>query len=81
MNTALFSTIPLLMCMVAIAALAFMLRKRALPYMDGLRLRIEDADATAIADFRRLHVTGMAVNLVQLAFLVWGLFHFFRQAG
>jgi hypothetical protein len=65
-------------CMLAIAALAFFLRRKALPYMDQLRLRIEAADSTAITDFRRIHITGMAVNLVQLAVLVWGLFHFFR---
>jgi hypothetical protein len=65
-------------CMLAIAALAFLLRKKALPHMDGLRLRIEGADSSAITDFRRIHVAGMAINFVQLAALVWALFHFFR---
>ena len=64
--------------MLAIVALALFLRQKVLPNMDGLRLRIEAAEATAITDFRRIHIAGMAVNLVQLAFLVWGLFHFFR---
>ena len=64
--------------LLAIVALALFLRKKVLPNMDGLRLRIEAAEATAITDFRRIHIAGMAVNLVQLAFLVWGLFHFFR---
>ncbi len=65
-------------CMAAIAVLAHLLRKKVLPYMDELRLRIESAESTAIADFRRIHIVGMALNFVQLAVLVWGMFHFFR---
>ena len=65
-------------CMAAIAALALLLRKKVLPYMDALRLRIESAESAAIADFRRIHIAGMALNFVQLAVLVWGMFHFFR---
>jgi len=65
-------------CMAAIAVLAFLLRKKVLPYMDELRQRIESAESTAIADFRRIHIAGMALNFVQLAVLVWGMFHFFR---
>jgi hypothetical protein len=64
--------------MAAIMALALFLRKEVLPYMDRLRLRIEAAEETAITDFRRIHIAGMAINFVQLAVLVWGLFHFFR---
>jgi hypothetical protein len=64
--------------MLAIVALTLFLRKSVLPYMDGLRLRIEAEDATAIIDFRRIHIAGMAVNFFQLAGLVWGLFHFSR---
>lgn len=61
--------------MVAITALALFLRKVVLSHMDRLRVRIESGDATAATDFRRIHVTGMAVNFVQLAALIWGLFH------
>ncbi len=64
--------------MLAIVALALFLRKKILPYMDGLRIRIESEDSSAITDFRRIHIAGMAVNFVQLAVLIWGLFHFFR---
>ena len=58
----------------AIVLLAFILRAAVLPHMDALRTRIENADAVAIAEFRRIHITGMAVNFVQLATLIWGLF-------
>ena len=62
----------------AIAALALYLRKVLLSHMDALRIRMESADSSAITDFRRTHIAGMAVNFVQLAVLIWGLFHFFR---
>ncbi len=75
---ALFGQLAFSVCMAAIAALALFLRKTLLRYMDELRRRIEGADSSAIIDFRRIHIVGMAVNFVQLAVLVWGLFHFFR---
>jgi hypothetical protein len=61
--------------MVAIAALALFLRKVVLPHMDGLRIRIESGDATAVTEFRHIHIAGMALNFIQLVALVWGLFH------
>jgi hypothetical protein len=64
--------------MAAIAALALFLRKTVLSHMDGLRIRIESGDAAAITDFRRIHIAGMVANFVQLAVLIWGMFHFFR---
>ncbi len=57
-----------------IVLLALILRNVVLPRMDALLTRIETADAVAIAEFRRIHITGMAVNFAQLAALVWGLF-------
>ncbi len=63
---------------IAIASLALFLRKTVLPRMDGLRIRIERADSTAITAFRRIHIVGMVINAVQLVGLVWGLFHFAR---
>ncbi len=62
--------------MVAIAALALLLRKVVLSKMDRLRIRIESGDTAAATDFRHIHMAGMAVNFIQLAVLVWGLFHF-----
>lgn len=61
--------------MAAIAGLALVLRKTVLPHMDRLRIRIESADAAAAIEFRQLHILGMALNFVQLAALIWGLFH------
>jgi hypothetical protein len=61
--------------MVSIAALALFLRKVVLSHMDGLRIRIESGDSTAVTEFRHIHIAGMALNFVQLVALVWGLFH------
>ncbi|MEI8325788.1 MAG: hypothetical protein WCH44_10590 [Betaproteobacteria bacterium] len=63
------------LAMVAVAALALLLRKVVLARMDILRPRIEGADATATLEFRRIHMAGMGINMVQLVALVWGLFH------
>lgn len=59
----------------AIAVLALVLRKTVLPQMDRLRTRIEGGDASAASDFRHMHILGMALNFVQLAALIWALFH------
>ena len=64
--------------MFAIAALALSLRKVVLSHMEALRIRIESADSAAIAEFRHIHIVGMVINFVQLAVLIWGLFHFSR---
>ncbi len=64
--------------MAAIAALALFLRKVVLSRMDGLRIRIESGDSAAATDFRHVHIVGMAINVLQLVALVWGLFHFAR---
>ncbi|MFZ4478819.1 MAG: hypothetical protein ACOYNZ_02880 [Rhodoferax sp.] len=82
------ATVPMISCalvgqaalsatMAAIVALALFLRKAVLSHMDGLRIRIENADSTAATDFRQIHIAGMVLNFVQLAVLVWGLFHFY----
>ncbi|MFZ4540175.1 hypothetical protein [Propionivibrio sp.] len=64
--------------MLVIALIALFLRKVLLAQMDDLRIRIESADSNAVTDFRHLHIAGMAINFLQLALLIWGLFHFFR---
>jgi hypothetical protein len=61
--------------MVAIGALALLLRKVVLPHMDGLRIRIESGDSAAATEFRHIHIAGMVINVIQLVALVWGLFH------
>lgn len=59
--------------MACIAALAFALRRWIIiPRMDVLRDTIPAMDAS-ILRFRRLHVAGMMLNLVQLAIVAWSL--------
>jgi hypothetical protein len=62
--------------MAAIAVLALVLRQTVLPHMDRLRARIESADAAAALEFRKVHILGMALNFVQLATVIWAMFHF-----
>ena len=39
--------------------------------------RMASCDASAIARFRRLHITGMLINVVQVAVVAWGLIKLF----
>jgi hypothetical protein len=56
-----------------IGALAFVLRGWfIIPRMDALRGSIPEADAS-ILEFRRLHIAGMLINVVQLAMVAWAL--------
>lgn len=57
----------------AIAALALVMRRSVIPWMDALRGDIERNGASAIATFRRVHLAAILVNLVQLALIVWSL--------
>jgi hypothetical protein len=56
-----------------IFTIAFVSRRAVLPRMDSLRARDEPMEAPAIRRFRRLHVTGMAMNLVQLVTICVGM--------
>ena len=53
-----------------LALLATTLRRKVIPQMDALRTQIEGDGARAIATFRRIHVTAILINLVQLALVV-----------
>jgi len=57
----------------ALALLAATLRRKLIPRMDALRIQIEAEGASAIATFRRIHVTAILVNLAQLVLVVWTL--------
>jgi hypothetical protein len=57
----------------ALALLATFLRRKVIPRMDSLRAQIEVSGANAIPEFRRMHVTAIAVNLLQLVAIVWSL--------
>jgi hypothetical protein len=56
----------------ALAALAVVLRKKFLPKMDALAAQIQ-SEMDAIPGFRRMHATGIAINVVQLVAIVWSL--------
>ena len=53
--------------MAGIAVLAVATRRVIVLGMDRLRSTMTGADAPVIARFRKLHVTGMVLNVVQLA--------------
>ena len=57
----------------SLALLATLLRRNVIPRMDSLRAQIEANDATAIAAFRRMHITAILINLAQLVVIVWSL--------
>ena len=60
----------------ALALLAAAMRRAIIPMMDRLRTQIPTAGAQAIRQFRRAHLSAIAVNLIQLALIVWCLVAF-----
>lgn len=65
---------PLLsLAMASIAIFALTLHRVLLGRMDILRTTMHDGDTAAISRFRKLHVTGVVLNLTQLVLLVWGI--------
>ena len=59
--------------MCCIFLIAFASRRTVLPRMDSLRTRDEPMEPHGIRSFRRLHVTGMALNFSQLLGVVYGM--------
>jgi hypothetical protein len=55
-----------------LALLAVVLRRSVIPKMDALGSQIE-SDMDAIPGFRRTHITAIAINIAQLAAIVWSL--------
>lgn len=56
-----------------VALLAAVLRRKVVPKMDALGSQIQSNGIDAIPGFRRTHVTAIAINIVQLVAIVWGL--------
>jgi len=56
-----------------LAMLALVLREQVIPKMDALGTKIQSNVMDAIPGFRRTHVTAIAINIVQLAVIVWVL--------
>jgi len=61
------------LAMGGVAAFVFGVRRWVVPRMDALRERIAGGDATAIPSFRRLHIAGILLNLVQVGVVAWGM--------
>ncbi len=57
----------------SIEALTLFLRRTFIPRMDALHAQIQASDAGAIAAFRRIHKTAIAINLAQVVAIVGGL--------
>lgn len=57
----------------ALALSATLLRRKLIPKMDSLGAQIQVSETSAIAGFRRIHVTAILVNLTQLVLIVWSL--------
>ena len=57
----------------ALALLAYSLRRVLVSKMDSLSAEILRGNAKAVAGFRRMHVTAVSANAVQLVLIVWGL--------
>jgi hypothetical protein len=57
----------------ALALLAYSLRHVLISKMDFLSAEIQRGDESAVAGFRRLHITAVFINAVQLVLIVWSL--------
>jgi hypothetical protein len=57
----------------ALAVLALIMRGQIIPKMDLLGPKIQIAPGNALPAFRRVHMTAIAVNFVQILFMVWSL--------
>ena len=56
-----------------LALLAHALRRKFIPKMDALREQIQASVESAVTQFRRMHLTAILVNLVQLVLVVASL--------
>lgn len=61
------------LAMAGVAAFEFGLRQWVIPRMDALREKINGGDFAAIAQFRRLHLRGILLNIVQMGVVAWGM--------
>ncbi|MEY2685317.1 MAG: hypothetical protein RJA09_2461 [Pseudomonadota bacterium] len=70
---ALWGRVPFAMGALLLALLAVAIKRTWLPAMQGLEPRMLAQDATAVGAFRRLHLSLLSLNLVQLVLIVWGV--------
>ena len=57
----------------AIAILSTVLRRTVITKMDSLRTQIKTDDIEAIPEFRKTHLTAIAISLIQLVVVIWSL--------
>jgi hypothetical protein len=69
---ALAGRLPLAAGAAALALIAIVLRKQVIGRMDSLGSQIQ-SDIEAIPGFRKIHVTAILINIVQLVVIVWSL--------
>ena len=62
-----------LLGMCCVATLALLLHRVVVSRMDRVRETMTPTDGAAISRFRRLHVGGMLLNVIQLGTVAWGL--------
>ncbi|MCE1192985.1 MAG: hypothetical protein LWW96_12610 [Acidovorax sp.] len=55
------------------AAVTAVLRPHLVSAMERLGGKIEACETSAIRNFRRVHSAALAINVVQLVFIVWGI--------
>ena len=70
---ALYNRLEISVAMAGIAVLGFLLHRQIVGRMDAVRPAIMAHDASAVSRFRRLHVGGMLLNLLQLAIFCVGM--------
>lgn len=56
-----------------IVLLVVMLRAKQMPAMRAVAAQIHERDKHAVARFRRLHLSALLVNLVQVIAIVWAI--------
>jgi hypothetical protein len=61
------------LAMGGLAVLVLAIRRGVLSQMDKLRDAITRSEPGAVRRFRRLHIAGMVLNVIQFGVVVWGL--------
>lgn len=61
------------LAMVGLVVFVLGIRRWMISTMDKLRGEIARGDSRAVPSFRRLHMAGMALNIVQLGIVAWGM--------
>ena len=61
------------LAMAALVAFVYAIRRWVIRNMDRLRGAIADGEPLAVPRFRRLHIAGMLLNVVQFGIVAWGL--------